>query len=298
MKKDVTFPNEKRGYLGNDFRIFNLQDTKEMQIESHYHDFNKVVVFISGKVTYCIEGTAYKLQPWDILLINHNTIHKPIIDTASPYKRMVIWIRPSFLQNHTDANCNLMTCFELAHRNNSNLLRITPEMLKIIQAIFCQISDACHNCKFGDKVLLDALFFQLVIYLNRLALDKDYSAVHADIEYDETISNILKYIDNNIADDLSIEKLSSIFFLSKYYLMRKFKHHTGYSIHNYVLQKRLIAANQFIRAGQSFLTACMESGFHDYSNFTRAFKKMYGLSPKKYHELAKYEESNFLPEIR
>ncbi len=102
-----------------------------------------------------------------------------------------------------------------------------------------------------------------------------------DIEYDETIYKILQYIDTNIAEDLSIEKLASVFFLCKYHLMRKFKQHTGYSTHQYVLPKRLIAANQFIRAGHSVITACMESGFHDYANFTRAFKRVYGLSPQK-----------------
>lgn len=281
--------NEKRGYLNNDFIFFNLQDTKEMQIESHYHDFNKIVILISGKATYYIEGTAYKLKPWDILLISHGTIHKPIVDTTSPYKRMVLWVRPSFLLNYNDAKENLLTCFELAYQHKFNLLRIPPEMLTIIQSILFQINSTCQNCNFGDEVLRSSLFLQLIVYLNRETMKIKKDELLTDIEYDETIYRVLKYIDNNIADNLSIEKLASIFFLNKYYLMHKFKHHTSYSIHNYVLQKRLIAANQFIRAGHTVMMACMESGFHDYSNFTRAFKKMYGMSPKKHHGLTKHK---------
>lgn len=290
MNKNISHPNEKRGYLNNDFIFFNLQDTKEMEIKSHYHEFNKIVIFISGKVTYYIEGTAYKLKPWDILLIKHDTIHKPIVDTTFPYKRFILWIRPSFLQNYKSAKDNLLTCFELAHQHQFHLLRIPPEMLPIIQSIFSQINGTCQNLNFGDEVLRSSLFLQLIVYLNRMPMDIKKDALPAGIECDETIYRVLKYIDHNIADDLSIEKLASVFFLSKYYLMHKFKYYTGYSIHNYVLQKRLMAANQFIKAGQPVMTACMESGFHDYSNFTRAFKKMYGMPPKKHYDLEKHKE--------
>ena len=287
MNKDMSHLQEKRGYLTHDFIFFNLQDTTKMQIESHYHDFNKIVLFISGSATYHIEGTVYKLKPWDILLINHDTIHKPIVDTTVPYKRMILWIRPSFLQNYKATKDNLLTCFELADQHKFHLLRMPAEMLTIIQSIFSQMNATCQNCTFGDEVLQRCLFLQLIVYLNRVSLEIKKDVFLTDIECDETIDRVLNYINNNIADDLSIEKLASVFFLSKYYLMHKFKHHTGCSIHNYVLQKRLIIANHLIKVGHSVMTACMESGFHDYSNFTRAFKKRYGMPPKKYHDFEK-----------
>jgi AraC-like DNA-binding protein len=290
MEKATNHLHEKRGYLTDDFIFFNLHDTKELQIESHYHDFNKIVIFISGKATYYIEGTAYRLKPWDILLINHDTIHKPVVDTIVPYKRMVLWIRPAFLQNYIQSKDNLLTCFELAYQHKFNLLRMPPEMLTITRSVLCQINSTCQNKSFGDEVLRKSLFLQLVVYFNRVAMEIKSDDLRLDIEWDATIYKVLKYIDNHIADDLSIEKLALVFFMSKYYLMRKFKHHTSYSIHNYILQKRLIAANQLMRAGQSVMTACMESGFHDYSNFTRAFKKFYGMSPKKHHDLAQHTE--------
>jgi len=293
MKKNTSHLYEKRGYLSHDFIFFNLQDTTKMQIESHYHDFNKIVIFISGTATYHIEGTAYKLKPWDILLINHDTIHKPIVDATSSYKRMILWISPSFLQNYKNTKDNLLTCFELADQHKCHLLRIPAEMLTFIQSILSQMNATCQNCTFGDEVLRSSLFLQLIVYLNRVSLEIKKDVLLADIECDETIDKVLKYIDNNIADNLSIEKLASVFFLNKYYLMHKFKHHTGCSIHNYVLQKRLIAANQLIKAGQSVMTACMESGFHDYSNFTRAFKKMYGMPPKKYHDCENYQKPRY-----
>jgi hypothetical protein len=46
--------HHKRGYLNKDFEFFHLKDNKAMQFEFHYHDFNKIIIFISGNVTYLI----------------------------------------------------------------------------------------------------------------------------------------------------------------------------------------------------------------------------------------------------
>ena len=87
-------PNEvnKHGYLNTNFKLFHLKDKKAQNFEFHYHDFNKIIIFISGKVTYHIEGKSYELKPWDILLINNHDIHKPVIDPSEAYERIIIWV--------------------------------------------------------------------------------------------------------------------------------------------------------------------------------------------------------------
>lgn len=283
MEQDEDILAARRGYLNSDFRFFNLQDTQEIKFEPHYHDFYKIVLFISGNVTYFIEGTGYKLKPGDMLLINQYVIHKPVIDSTVPYKRMILWFQPGFLQKYNETACDLLACFEWARQHKCNLLRLSLPLQQKMQSLFAQLHDTCQDKDFGDEVLRISLLLQVLVHLNRAATEIPAGTALADREYDEMICRILAYIDANITEDLAIEKLASRFFLSKYYLMRKFKYYTGYSIHRYVLQKRLLAANQLLRAGQPVMAACLESGFRDYANFTRAFKKMYGCSPKKYH---------------
>lgn len=275
----------KRGYLQKNFELFHLKDKKNMQFEFHYHDFNKIIIFISGKVTYLIEGKAYQLKPWDILLVNSNEIHKPLIDAGETYERIVIWVNSFFLRKQDDGKSTLLTCFALATERKMNLLRLTPELLPNIKNILFELEDTDINQEFGSIILKSSLFLQLIVYLNRISLCIENDKEQPDIQYDKTIAQLLHYVNENLSENLSMDKLSSVFFLSKYYLMHKFKQHTGYTLHNYILQKRLIAANTLIKEGKSITTACTESGFSDYSNFLRAFKKMFGLSPKKHVQL-------------
>jgi len=280
-EKIVTY--SKRGYLNRDFELFHIKDNKNLSFEFHYHDFNKIIVFISGKVTYLIEGKAYRLKPWDVLVVGSNEIHKPIIEPGEPYERIVIYINSDFLEKHSSPDCNLATCFDPTDDERFNLIRYEPSELITIRTILSHLEDACRSNEFGSRILKNSLFMQFIVHLNRRFLNARESLETSDIEFDESISDILSYINENLDKDLSIESISSRFFISKYYLMHKFKKQTGYSVHNYILQKRLIAAGELIRKGMPTMEASIECGFKDYSSFVRAFKKMFGNSPKKYH---------------
>lgn len=273
----------KKGYLNNDFRIFHLRDKISIDFQFHYHDFNKIVIFISGDVTYLIEGSSYKLKPWDILLINSNDIHKALINPNEVYERMILWINPDFLISRNN-KCNLLSCFELASKRHFNLLRLENNHLNIIKKLLFAMETSLKNKELGYKVLMDSLFMQFMVYANRLFLSQKDMKELSDIKCDENITNILNYINENLKENLSLDNISSKFYMSKYYLMHKFKEQTGYTIHSYILQKRLIMSNLLIKKGKSITDACLESGFNDYSNFLRAFKKMFRLSPREYYK--------------
>lgn len=284
MKIEKETQNSKRGYLNEDFLLFHLKDQRNKEFEFHYHEFNKIIIFISGNVTYLIEGKAYKLKPWDILLVSGSEVHKPLIDVSEPYERIVIWVNSRFLEHHNINDCNLLASFELAVKQKFNMLRLSSELLSNIKHILPQLEDACKSIDFGSSLLKKSLLLQLLIYINRLYMGMGNIEEISDIQYDETIGAILDYINENIREELSIDDLAIRFYMSKYYLMHKFKKQTGYTIHNYILQKRLIMSNSLIKSGKSITEVCAECGFGGYSSFFRAFKNMFGVSPKKHYK--------------
>lgn len=274
--------NNSVGYLNDNFKIFHIKDKKDIAFEYHHHDFNKIIIFISGDVNYFIEGKSYKLKPWDILFINNNEIHKPQVSPDEYYERIVIWIKPNFMDKYSSLDSNLLKCFEIALENKYNLLRLNEPSINTIKSFTNQIKETESHNEFGNDILKNALFLQLMVFINRLFLSSDKNNNMEDIKYDENIENILNYINDNIEKDLSIDKIADKFFISKYYLMRKFKSQTGSSIHSYIVKKRLILAKSLIAKEYTMSEISTKCGFNDYSSFVRAFKKVYGVSPRNY----------------
>ena len=101
---------DRRGYLKENFRVFRLKDNST-QVDFHYHEFDKIVVFLSGAASYIIEGRTYKLQPGDVLFVPHHEIHRPLTDQLAPYERIVFWIEPEYLRRISSAKTDLSACF-------------------------------------------------------------------------------------------------------------------------------------------------------------------------------------------
>lgn len=282
MNKD--YINNKSGYLDKDFQLFHLKDRKNQEFEFHYHDFNKIIIFLSGKVTYLIEGKAYNLKPWDILLVNNHDVHKPIIDSSETYERIIIWANSGFIENHSYENCDLLTCFRLANEKSFNLIRLEAKFQDNIKFIIESLESSFNSTDFGSKLLSNSLFIQLLIYLNRVHLGNMYINDEAslNLKYDKQIEKVLKYINSNLCEDLSVEALSQKFYISKYYLMHKFKKETGYTLHNYVNQKRLLMAKDLIKSGELITKVYLQCGFNDYSCFLRSFKSTFSKSPSNF----------------
>ncbi len=209
-------------------------------------------------------------------------IYKPQVSPDEYYERIVIWIKPNFMDKYSSLDSNLLKCFEIALENKYNLLRLNQLSINTIKSFANQIKETESNNEFGNDILKNALFLQLMVFINRLFLSSDKNNNMEDIKYDENIENILNYINDNIEKDLSIDKIADKFFISKYYLMRKFKSQTGSSIHSYIVKKRLMLAKSLIAKEYTMSEISTKCGFNDYSSFVRAFKKVYGVSPRNY----------------
>ena len=268
-------PTEKTGYLEQDFRLFHIKDQTKREFSYHYHDFHKVIIFLSGKAAYHIEGKSYYLKPWDILLVNRHAIHKPEIDFSVPYERFVLWISDGI------KSTELLRCFQKAIDRSYNLIRLDSDTQEKLKQLLYELEAALKDEKFGSELLGSALFTQFMVYVNRIFLEKQYIYDARSYSSDSQIEELLRYINHNLTEDLSIETLARKYYLSKYHMMRKFKEETGYTIHNYIISKRLLLARTKISEGIPILKAAQLSGFSDYTTFSRAYKKQFGTAPSQ-----------------
>ena len=271
----------KRGYLKERFRLFHLKDSEAPTFDYHYHEFDKVVLQLGGKVTYNVEGRSYFLKPYDILLVGRNMIHRPMIDPAEPYERMVLWLGSEYLASHSAEGCWLETCFDLAEQRHFHLLRPKGEERLRYRDLFARLESALDDRGFGGGLLAETCLLQLLIALNRDVLPEPAEDAAA-YRFDPKMEEVTRFIGAHLAEDLSIDRLAKEFYLSRYYLMHRFKEVYGITIHQYIRQKRLLRAAEDIRRGTPVLKAAMEAGFNDYSAFLRAFQAAYGMSPREW----------------
>ena len=279
-KKILTFTSRQVMH-SKDFELFHYSDNVPINVEYHNHDFYEIFFFISGKVKYIIEGKTYTLKPNDILLTNNKELHKPIIENGMNYERIIIWIDPNFVKTIEDNGTNLTLCFESSSKNHHNLLRPNIDLFHIINKIYERLEKACISNDYGDALLKKVYITELLIYLNKAYFDTS-KEIDIDIDHNSKISDVVHYINENLCEDLSLDTLAQKFYISKYHLSRQFKQYVGFTIHQYIMKKRLIIAKIHLHEGASIDSAYIYSGFNNYQNFIKAFKDEFGLSPKKY----------------
>ena len=146
-----------------------------------------------------------------------------------------------------------------------------------------RLEGALRSTEFGAGRLADTLCQQLLIDVNRDIL-RDRTAQEETDSYrvDPKIEEILRYIAANLDADLTVSALAGRFYLSRYYLMHRFKAVTGYTIHQYISQKRLLRAGELIRSGMPVMKAAEQVGFSEYSTFLRAFRNTFHMNPKEF----------------
>ena len=229
----------KRGYLNEAYRLFHLRDSRELNLDYHYHEFDKLVLLLGGRVTYHIEGIRYSLQPLDVLLVSRNLIHLPEVDSGQDYERMVLWMDRGFLSRYSGPDADLAECFERTARRGVHLHRPRGEERERWRALFQRVEDAVRDTAFGSRLLADTCVLQLMIELNRATLAAP-ERIDADAyRFDPKMEEVTRYIRAHLREELSIGHLAGTFFLSRYYLMHRFKEVYGCSVHQYIRQKRL-----------------------------------------------------------
>ena len=274
---------EKTGYLDSDFKLFHISGSAQTSYEFHYHDFHKILLFLSGDVTYCIEGQSYLLEPCDLVLVKAGEVHRPVIHSTAPYERIILYVSNHFLERFSSPDQSLDFCFQKSVENNSHVLRLGTAFKKSrLFSIPAEIEYSIKNPEPMSSLLEQALFLEFMVLLNRTAFHNSMDFVRNDYSNPKVLA-VVNYLNAHLSEEFSMDSLSETFFTSKYHLMRIFKEETGYTIYNYLNMKRLLKARSLIESGKSITDACFECGFQNYSTFFRAYKKYFSVSPRESH---------------
>lgn len=267
---------EKRGYLLENFRLFHLQTQSGVKVEYHYHEFCKLLLLISGRGGYVVDGQRYLLQPGDVLLIGSRSAHRPELEEDSNYERIIVYIDPDFLQRSSTSDCDLPELFSARH---GHVLRLREKERKKIFSLAQALEKELSGSDYGREILCSSALLRLLVEIGRSRRQEGAMHLSPVTPNDTRVVEWMQYLDRHLSEDLDMDALAERFFISKYHMMRLFKAETGFTIHTYLLQRRLLAARQLIERGMLATEACYRCGFRSYSSFTRAYGKHFGSTP-------------------
>ena len=265
--------------ISKDFEIYYYKDRNLRNVEIHSHEYYEFYFFLEGEVTMFYSDSSHRMKNGDMVIIppgmqHHVQIHDP----AVPYRRVVFWITKSFLSKlsvHSEEFLFLTGKADGSgfawHFNEVTFNTVQRKIFHVIEEIF---SD-----RFGRRMAVALGINDLLLFLNRTV----YESLHPE-RYGKSEKkldrNLIRYIEEHINEDLRLDTLSELFFVSKYHISHLFKDKMGISLHQYILKKRLAMSKDALINGRKPSEVFREYGFSDYSVFYRAFVKEFGLSPQ------------------
>lgn len=101
------------------------------------------------------------------------------------------------------------------------------------------------------------------------------------------LDTTVAYIDQHLAEELSVKDLAAASFISADHLTRLFKKKFGMTVSEYIQDRRIRLAGELLKKGDATISMVANTvGYGNYSYFTEQFKKHFGVTPREYQKQA------------
>lgn len=249
---------------------------RKQKIESgmhqhHAHKGYEIYYLRSGEKSYFIEDNVYPLLPGDFALISQYVLHKT---SGKNFERVLLNFDyedvPESLRETLD------TCF-------SKVIVHTPAKSRQYIELLLERMQEEYN-ENGVQDFLVAQFTCLIMEIARFSAGKTKPTDAATRQ----ILEIVRYINQNYAEELTVESLAERAFLSRSHFCRQFKKVTGFSPIEYIHSMRLRSAENLLENSDLSITEiALRSGFSGSNYFGDLFRRYRGMSPRQWRNLAR-----------
>ncbi len=259
------------------------------ELFSHDHaDFSELVIVLNGTAMHYVNDEVYLIKKGDVFVVNSGTVHG--FKNAADFHICNIMYRPEImisddLDIHRTAGYHALFVIEpyltKSHGFGSRLT-LTLDDFKQVSTVISQMIDEYDKKPEGWKTFIQTSFISLILNFSRKyklsTTDTEPSAIN--------IAKSVSYIENNFAENLSIEWLAAFSNLSVRHFMRIFKSTYNITPVNYILSVRMTHARRLLtESDYNISEIAYKVGFNDSNYFSRQFKNFFELTPKEYRNI-------------
>ena len=254
------------------FYNYDKRTTPGSMSSAHFHRNHELYYLEKGKTVHFVGDQIYLLNEGDMVFVPSGIFHRTDNKDTDIVERHLFFYDEDYIDEE------FMPYIEELKKNN--YIKLPSEHIHRITDIARKMSYELRH-QHADFVTMQRLYLeQLLILISRLRITDSKPRTNP---LHQIIQDVITYISTNVSADLSLPTLSDKYSVSASHLSKQFKSLTGMGLNEYVNIARVSAAEKFLLStDMSIMEVAMKCGFNDSNYFARVFKKLKGVTPKKY----------------
>lgn len=246
------------------------RDSSFVMHQAHFHNKHELYYLEKGKTKYFIGSELYLVEPGDLIFVPKGSFHKTVIDETA--ERLLFIFDDDFLGNEYT--------HLLEGLKSNKLIRIQADRQYKLTEIFRKIESENRHRSDGYLEMERLYLRQMLILIGRYRLTESHTELS---ESYRLIQNAATYISEHYGSDLSLGQLAKKYALSRSHFSKLFKEVTGVGLSEYINITRISAAEKLLaKKALSITEVASACGFNDSNYFAAVFKRLKGITPKKY----------------
>ncbi len=244
----------------------------------HFHEEYELVLSVRAANQCFLHDTGYPFADRTLIFIPARLLHIIKYKPGTPYTRYVA----NFSREFVSATLEAMGCPALLEELSSAdclCVQLSHQQYFTIHGLF----QSLHHCRqSGELPAARGYLSLLLLEADRLLKEHSVRIPQGVSAPGKLVRSVVRYLDENFAQEISLEELARRFFVSKYYLCHIFQAVTGSGVVDYLQCRRILEAQKLLMQGMSSREAAAQCGFRSMQHFYRVFRRVTGGPPGQY----------------
>lgn len=263
------------------FRVKHIAGIEVYDAAKPTYQGNGMLIFsyyIKGTGSIVIDSTRYEISGGELFIMKPTEFFKQKIDDNCFYEKIVLIIYPQIFKNLTGNYSDIL--FPFLKRKNGEKNRIPSRLVNELHLdkLFMELLDHSREDSETERILAFSRVLEIFVATNK-SITQVLVADEDNIIRNSKVEAILKYLNGNYTNDISITDVANRFNLDRSYISRLFKAQTGMAMWDYIIMRRINLFNYLIENSNSLEETAYRVGFKNYSNFYRLYKKYMQMTP-------------------